>query len=50
MTRDEAMLILKAAGATKLQAEQFVGLKPEISAKTVAGAVWVLKQKEQSNG
>ena len=46
MTRDNALLILKAAGATDLQAEQFVGRRPKISAEVVAGAVRIIVQKE----
>ncbi len=45
MDRKDAILILKAAGATDLQAEQFVGVRPHISVETVAGAELALRDK-----
>lgn len=51
MTRADALLILRSAGATELQATQFVGRRTKISAEVVAGAVAVIcsgKKEEQS--
>lgn len=48
MLRKDAAMILKAAGSTDLQTSQFLGVRDDISAETVAAAVSVLTQKNNS--
>ncbi|MBO9428280.1 hypothetical protein [Sulfitobacter sp. R18_1] len=48
MPRKDAAMILKAAGATDLQTSQFLGARDDISAETVAAAVPVLTEKNNS--